>query len=84
MKIGERVGAAREATKDVVYMYGYGTYQGMEIPPDGFCNEVGLKNPKILLDNGKIIWGQECWFGSEKRFNKEFIKDRKVVLVNLD
>jgi hypothetical protein len=24
-------------------------------------------NPKLVLDNGDVVWGQECWWGPEAR-----------------
>ncbi len=29
------------------------------------------RNPKIRLDNGKIVWGCECWWGSEEEVKKQ-------------
>ena len=85
MKIGDRVGAIRSADENTVYVYGYGTYQGEEVPPEGTIGafgvdlgKVGLKNPKILLDNGTVVWGCQCWWGPEERIKKEIIGDREV------
>lgn len=64
---GERIGAVLGTTDDKVVKYlGVGTYEGSEIPPKeigGF--NVGVPNPKLKLDNGDIVWGCECWWGSE-------------------
>lgn len=48
---------------------GLGTYQG-EVAFDDDDNEIPVtpdmdelrRNPKILLDTGKIIYGFECWW----------------------
>ncbi len=48
---------------------GLGTYQG-EVAFDDNDNEIPVtpdtddldRNPKILLDTGKIIYGFECWW----------------------
>ena len=48
---------------------GLGTYQG-EVAFDDDDNEISVtpdmdelsKNPKILLDTGRIIYGFECWW----------------------
>jgi len=32
-------------------------------------------NPKILLENGKVVWGRECWWGSEDDVLHRFPKD---------
>lgn len=36
------------------------------------------KNPRIRLDNGERVWGQECWWGPEGKI-KESIGDRNVI-----
>lgn len=38
------------------------------------------KNPKIELDDGRVVWGQECWWGPEERI-REMIGDREVEMV---
>ena len=66
-KVGARVGAMLGAGDKLVRFLGYGTYVGDEVPPPtigGF--NIGLPNPKIKLDSGKIVWGCECWWGSEE------------------
>lgn len=89
MNIGDRVGAIRNADKTTVYMFGYGTYQGEEIPPKGTIGafgidmgEASMSNPKIVLDDGNVVWGCQCWWGSEARV-KEMIggKDVQVVIL---
>ena len=40
-------------------------------------------NPRITLDDGRVVWGQECWWGAEDAV-KARIGDRRVVKVNLD
>lgn len=78
--IGERIGAIQSATSTEVIMYGYGVYAGEEIPPSGFAHICGHTNPKLVLDNGKTVWGQECWWGSEEAV-KTMIGERKIVNV---
>ena len=59
MKIGTRVGAILSAQDKEVKLFGYGTYEGDEIPPEnvgGF--NIGMPNPKILLDSGKVVYGR--------------------------
>lgn len=85
-KVGDRVGAISHADNDTVYMFGYGIYQGEEIPPKGVTifgidlNSIGRKNPKIVLDSGDIVWGCQCWWGPEKEI-KQAIGGRKVNIV---
>lgn len=26
------------------------------------------KNPKIVLDDGEVVWGAECWWGPEEEY----------------
>ncbi len=83
MEKGSRVGAIRNADKETVYLFGYGTYEGDEVPPvevGGFLTEIGIENPKIVLDNGKVVWGCQCWWGSEEK-TKRVIGNRKVEMV---
>lgn len=30
--------------------------------------EIPQTSPRIRLDNGKTIWGCECWWGDEEKF----------------
>lgn len=79
-KIGERVGAIQKADKEKVWLYGYGVYAGDEIPPSGFAHDVGIPNPKIQLDSGGVVWGQECWWGDEEAV-KKMIGGREIIMV---
>lgn len=55
---------------------------------DEIAKEVGRSNvehptnPRIRLDDGSVVWGQECWWGDEERVRKE-IGGRRVVMVTL-
>lgn len=86
-QIGDRVGAIRNADKQTAYLFGYGTYQGHEVPPPGVMfmgvdlHEAGHENPKIVLDSGKVVWGCECWWGGEER-TRRAIDGRTVVMVD--
>ena len=82
--VGDRVGAVCSANDTEVRFFGYGTYAGDEIPPKeagGF--NLGIPNPKIELDNGKAVFGCECWWGSEEKVIA-MIGDRKIVVVDID
>ena len=76
--IGERVGAIRNSNDGIVYMFGFGVYEGREIPPE----EIGLPipNPKIKLDDGSVVWGCQCWWGPEQQIRQK-IGDREIVFV---
>jgi hypothetical protein len=79
-EIGKRVGAIQSADDKTVKLYGFGVYVGDEVPPDGFAHDVGMKNPKIQLDDGGVVWGQECWWGDEEAV-KKMIGDREIIIV---
>lgn len=72
-KIGTRVGAILKSDDEGVHLLGYGVYDGdIEHP------EFGFPNPRITLDDGRIVWGCECWWGPEDKV-KESIGNRKVI-----
>jgi hypothetical protein len=87
--VGMRVGALATAHDGIVFLFGYGTYQGEEIPPDegggsmtGILHAAGRKNPKILLDSGEVVWGCECWWDSEEGL-KESIQRGDLIVVEM-
>lgn len=84
-----RVGAFLSATKGVVKMFGYGIYVGDEIPSEEaagmmaeVCRELKRPNPKIVLDNGDVVYGCECWWGPEEKV-KEKIAGCEIVNVSI-
>ena len=90
---GERVGVIHMADEAHIELYGYGTYKGEETPPKDLVEAGALfkhlgdkPNPKILLDNGKVIWGCECWFGYEDEVRRgiEVVKARGKRIVEVD
>jgi hypothetical protein len=88
-EIGARVGAISHTDDDgKVYFFGFGTYQGTAVPEEAVgwmaeaAREVGLKNPKIVLDNGEVVYGCECWWGAEERV-KEQLANKEVVPVSI-
>ena len=69
---GQRVGAIYGREGGTVKVLGYGVLLQDEIPEtavgplaDGL-REYQSPNPQIRLDNGKIVWGCECWWGAEE------------------
>jgi hypothetical protein len=89
-KKGDRVGAILGSKPDgTVNFLGYGVYDGDEIPSSAagqmgeILRDIGRANPKIVLDNGKVVWGCECWWGSEKRV-AETLEGKKVVEIDID
>jgi len=77
-KKGDRVIAIRNTDRNKIYIYGYGTYQGVckvtdediENAPerlrDGLrgIKENDAENSKIILDDDRgAAWGFMCWWG---------------------
>ena len=89
LKEGERVGAIAytevQEGKKVIYMYGYGTYAGYHTPPESvtFMGMPLTNNPKIELDNGKVVWGCECWWGSEEEV-KKWCEGKEVIELDIE
>ena len=40
-------------------------------------------NPRILLDSGEYVWGMQCWWGNDSRFD-EFVNGRQIVEVPVE
>lgn len=81
--IGTRVGALLKADETKVWLIGYGTYQGDHVPPEdagGF--NLGIPNPKLVMDDGTVVWGCECWWGPEDKVRAS-IGEREVVNVDM-
>lgn len=88
--IGGRVGAIMSATNTVVKFFGWGVFEGEEVPDADVGGWMGdalrehkQTNPKIRLDSGKVVWGCECWWGSEAQVQK-MIDGRTVENVDID
>lgn len=78
MQPGERVGALLKADATTAHLLGYGVYDGLfPLPVPGLTH---MDNPRITLDDGRVVWGIQCWWGPEERI-KELIKARTVVNV---
>ena len=88
--IGARVGAVMSATSSEVKFFGWGVFDGEEVPDANVGGWMGdalrenkMTNPKIKLDNGKVVWGCECWWGSEAEV-KKMLEGRTIVEVDID
>ena len=84
-KPGDRVIALCSAKEGKVQSFGAGVYAGDFIPPKtagGF--NFGQNNPRIDLDNGKTVWGCECWWGSEVVVRKRCEAAKGVVEIDID
>jgi hypothetical protein len=88
-KIGDRVVAVFESADNIVKIFGEGIYDGDFVPYEAAGNmakmlsELDMKNPRIRLDNGKIVYGCECWWSSVDKF-KEQTKNMTIVQVDID
>lgn len=90
-KIGSRIGAilSLNGNKKQVELIGYGTYAGDEVPPAGTAgigavlHEVGITTPKLVLDDGQVVWGCECWWGPEDEL-KGRIQDDGLEIIPVD
>jgi hypothetical protein len=90
VKPGIRVAAILSSNGKNINFIGYGKYVGDDVPgleAVGPMAEAmrknGQKNPKIILDNGDVVWGCECWWGDADDFEKKFA-GRKLNQVDLN
>jgi len=90
MKKGERAGAILGADGDVVEFFGYGIYNGEEVPKEAsgllgkMLTSTNMKNPCILLDNGKKVYGCECWWGPEEQIKERLGQYKEVRIADID
>ena len=89
-KVGERVGAILGSNDDGSLSFlGYGVYEGDFIPEEavGWMAEAirgtNTMNPRIRLDSGKVVYGCECWWGSESAVRKQ-LSNCKVIETDID
>jgi hypothetical protein len=83
-KPGDRIGAIASFTDDTVYLYGYGVYGGTLKVPNltGHSYDPGMEpvgDDKLILDSGQVIWGSECWWGSEEDI-KGFVAEHENII----
>jgi hypothetical protein len=87
-----RVGAVLSADKEKseINFIGYGVYVGDEVPVEAVgwiadaLRENKVLNPKIVLDNGTVVWGCECWWGSEENVKEMLSKFKTVISVDIE
>ena len=79
--VGSRVGAIQSSDEEAVRLYGYGVYEGDQpLDRDDCLAPRGFPTPRIRLDSGDVVWGCQCWWGSEESVRKN-IGERRVELV---
>jgi hypothetical protein len=82
--VGSRVGAILGAEGDTVKLFGYGVYVGDEpVDPEAGGFNFGQCNPKIVLDNGDVVWGCESWWGPEEQVKEKVSRYSTVVTVSI-
>lgn len=76
---GDRIMAVRnyDEKQKVLYIFGAGTYQGRELPTDDVPGGRDLRmreieNPKLVMDDGTVVWGMESWWGPEENIKAMF------------
>ena len=91
MKKGERVGAILSSDGKLVKFLGFGVYEGDKVPHSNkvklfgvSLKEIGAKTPCIKLDNGKYVYGCECWWGKEFEVKKLLYAAEEVIEVDID
>lgn len=83
MEKGTRIGAILSSSEKKLKILGYGVFEGEEIPPADskgmgkLLHEQQIPNPKMRLDNGIIIWGFQCWWGTEVQIKEQVEAARK-------
>ena len=69
-KIGSRVGALVSSKNGISIFLGFGAYVGDEVPEPAVgwmadaLRELKVPNPKLVMDDGTVVFGCECWWGS--------------------
>jgi len=87
-EVGDRVGAICGSTETGIDFFGYGVYEGNHPLPVGTKtpfgeiedDEMSFPNPRIRLNNGDVVYGCQCWWGSEADIKKK-LEGYKVRIV---
>jgi hypothetical protein len=83
--VGGRVVAVLDSDDKKVEIIGRGAYLGDAIPPSGQYKSMGLPSPKIMIDDTRdIVWGYECMWMCEQRFESRYLKEREVIVVGVE
>lgn len=88
-KVGGRVIALQSIKNNVAYSLGGGVFKGYEIPNAvqfphlRMFSENNIPNPRIDLDSGGVVWGCECWWGSEESVTAQ-LASKEVVSVTVE
>lgn len=83
-KINSRVIAISHSKEGKLFIFGRGIYVGDEpftgtkgifgMPKEELAELHGGEfiNPKIVLDDGSVVWGCQAWWGSEEKLDKQY------------
>jgi hypothetical protein len=71
-KPGDRIGVIHSYNHNTVRLVGYGTYVGDLKPMNVFGLNSQEPVPKIVLDDGQVVFGNEVYWGHED-YIKEFV-----------
>ena len=78
MPRGTRIMAVLNEDDKTIKLLGSGKYVGYYIHP-----QLNIVNPKMELDDGKVVWGCECWWGEEDKM-KQMLQDRNKEIIKVD
>lgn len=81
---GKRVGAFLNASDTEVRVLGYGVHEGEFIVPKEInesLHATSTPSPRIKLDNGDVVWGCECYWGTEQKV-LDYIERNKLKVID--
>lgn len=79
-----RVIAFQSFNDGVLRSHGEGELLGKLEPSSGLFSGTKQKNPCIKLDNGKYVWGYQCYFIEKDAFDEKFTGlIKKTIIVDV-
>lgn len=81
-----RVRALLSSNGTAIKDFGHGTYIGDLVPDVEPFRSMRLPNPCIRLDNGRHVWGFQCWWGPAQAVDNHVkgAQSAGVELVNIN
>ncbi len=80
-----RVTAMESMKNGVCKIYGHGELIEGTVPNTEPFKKHKIKNPCIKLDNGKYVWGFQCWWGEYEKTKSDYLdKATEVIEVKPD
>lgn len=68
-------GAKESTPEEVKEMFPELEGEKLAVMVERVNNSPFVKNPRIKLDNGDIVWGRECWWGSVAGIKQKFASE---------